>query len=525
VLAADIVAAIDYKASPLRERIAALEEQTKKLNEAVAEPFEMSASSSIVDSIRLENEAAVQRDNRMAQSLFRLLDLARGDAELFVFELIQNAVDAGAERLSIAVCDSALVVQHDNARRDGRGLSDAEVRAMCGVCTSSKTQHWSSGGFMGIGFKTLFKVFRRVEVHTSNGLHFALDTAPPHRLAGSTLPVRVAPRALDDGFDTLFLLSQPLVDAALRPPTVLRDSAVLGVFSAILARRGVRYAKLYGEVIGSAEIECFSVDFDTAPLWPSFCALRELDPASSGTPPKMRIEAFVSRRRRARHECWSLLPTLIECPFAFELDAPWMLDVDRQGLRNDQGSRVERRHLAARAVAAGAAVRLAAGVCGATRSHRRRSRACAARVASRAGKGRTAVRTLPARRARRRFRGARLYRWPKSLAWLAADASTSIPQRHLLLPPMLADGQFNAPSVDLLEWLGFVRPLTDGELLKVWPVDTSAIEARRPARVGAHCGARSSVFRGRLNTKFRRRCACEVREVRQPRFALSKSVS
>jgi hypothetical protein len=36
-LAADIVAAIDYKAGPLRERIAALEEQTKKLNEAVAE--------------------------------------------------------------------------------------------------------------------------------------------------------------------------------------------------------------------------------------------------------------------------------------------------------------------------------------------------------------------------------------------------------------------------------------------------------------------------------------------------------
>lgn len=279
----------------------------------------------------------------------------------------------------------------------------------------------------------------------------ALDKAPPYRLAGSTLPVCVAPRALDDGLDTLFLLSQPLVDAALRPPTVLRDSAVVGVFSAILARRGVRYPHLYGEATDSAGIQCFSVDFDTAPLWPSFCALRELDPASSGTPPKMRIEAFVSRR--ARHECWSLLPTLIECPFAFELDAPWMLDVNRQGLRNDQGRGREWndaiwQHVPSLLVQlcawlpASAAPRALIDV---DLVHAQRVWPAALEKAAVVTRS---VRFLPVVldaafewRSSDELVGARLYRWPKSLAWLAADASTSIPRRHLLLPPMLADGR------------------------------------------------------------------------------------
>lgn len=374
-----------------------------------------------------------------------------------MFELIQNAVDAGAERISISVRDSALVVQHDNARRVDRGLSDAEVRALCGVCTSSKTQHWSSVGFMGIGFKTLFKL-----LHTRTGLCFALDAAPPHGLAGSTLPVAVEPRQLDDGFETMFLLSHPLVDVALQPPTALRDPTVAPVFRAVLARRGVCHAKLYhdDQAAGDgAAIKCFSVEFDTTPLWASFCALRQLDPTSSKAP-LMRIEAFVSRR--ARHECWPLLPTQIECPFAFELDAPWMLDIDRQGLRNDHGRGREwndaiwqhvpslMAQLCAWLPTSAAAPRALIDV---DLVHAQRVWPAALEKTALVNALRS-VCFLPIVHDDA-FEwlsfdevGAHVHRWPKSLAWLKADAS--IPQRHLLLPPMLADDQFNAPSVDLL---------------------------------------------------------------------------
>jgi hypothetical protein len=84
-----------------------------------------------------ENNRAL-REERLAPALFRLLELARGAGELYLFEIFQNALDAGATRIDVSGDAKSLVIAHDNTRRDTCGLSENELVSICGVCVSSK---------------------------------------------------------------------------------------------------------------------------------------------------------------------------------------------------------------------------------------------------------------------------------------------------------------------------------------------------------------------------------------------------
>src|SRR5438094_799538 len=78
---------------------------------------------------------------------------------LYVGELLQNAVDAGARKIRIGFeeNDGVLVLEHD-----GRRFSDADVK---GLCTRGLSQKGATTvGFMGIGFKALFQSFECVDV-------------------------------------------------------------------------------------------------------------------------------------------------------------------------------------------------------------------------------------------------------------------------------------------------------------------------------------------------------------------------
>jgi hypothetical protein len=78
---------------------------------------------------------------------------------LYVGELIQNAVDAGARRIRLAVDEEAksLVVEHD-----GTPFNQEHVEALCVRGMSKKGA--GTVGFMGIGFKAVFQSFECVEV-------------------------------------------------------------------------------------------------------------------------------------------------------------------------------------------------------------------------------------------------------------------------------------------------------------------------------------------------------------------------
>ena len=80
-------------------------------------------------------------------------------ADLYLFELLQNAVDDGATRINVELQTApapALRLTHD-----GRGFSPLDVNGLASVGMSSK-QSRRAAGFMGIGFKACHKRFAHV---------------------------------------------------------------------------------------------------------------------------------------------------------------------------------------------------------------------------------------------------------------------------------------------------------------------------------------------------------------------------
>ena len=69
-------------------------------------------------------------------------------ADLYLFELLQNAVDDGATRIHVEPHRAGARA----AARDGRGFSPLDVNGLASVGMSSK-QSRRAAGFMGIGFR------------------------------------------------------------------------------------------------------------------------------------------------------------------------------------------------------------------------------------------------------------------------------------------------------------------------------------------------------------------------------------
>ena len=83
--------------------------------------------------------------------MLELLGQLYSDRTHFIFELIQNAEDAGATELTFELFDDRLELRHD-----GRPFSPADVRGICGVTAGTKTEDLTQIGKFGIGFKSVY---------------------------------------------------------------------------------------------------------------------------------------------------------------------------------------------------------------------------------------------------------------------------------------------------------------------------------------------------------------------------------
>jgi hypothetical protein len=72
------------------------------------------------------------------------------DATYFIFELLQNAEDAGATRVKCSLFRDRLEVL-----KDGRFFSDADVRGICAIGKGTKSYDLTQIGKFGIGFKSV----------------------------------------------------------------------------------------------------------------------------------------------------------------------------------------------------------------------------------------------------------------------------------------------------------------------------------------------------------------------------------
>ncbi|GFS15970.1 tudor domain-containing protein [Elysia marginata] len=142
---------------------------------------------SIVDNIRLEEfgvgielgeteqKLMKKQQERQGRSLQRLSkDLYSKDTH-FVLELIQNADDNSYPQdvvpaVKFLIDDTSVKVMNNES-----GFEAKNIQALCDVGKSTKTKHTIGYiGQKGIGFKSVFRVTGRPEVH-SNGFHICFD--------------------------------------------------------------------------------------------------------------------------------------------------------------------------------------------------------------------------------------------------------------------------------------------------------------------------------------------------------------
>lgn len=87
----------------------------------------------------------------------------------FIFELLQNAEDARATRVSFKLYQDRLELWHD-----GRPFNEKDVRGVCGIAESTKSEDLNKIGKFGIGFKSVYAYTCSPEVHSADE-HFTIE--------------------------------------------------------------------------------------------------------------------------------------------------------------------------------------------------------------------------------------------------------------------------------------------------------------------------------------------------------------
>ena len=115
--------------------------------------------------IREENIARYGWDTAVLDLLGQLYS----ERTHFIFELIQNAEDAGATGLAFELFEDRLELRHD-----GRPFTEADVRGVCGVGQSDKAGDLTAIGKFGIGFKSVYAYTRTPRIY-SGGEAFRIE--------------------------------------------------------------------------------------------------------------------------------------------------------------------------------------------------------------------------------------------------------------------------------------------------------------------------------------------------------------
>ena len=145
------------------------------------------------EKIREENIARYGWDTAVLDLLGQLYS----ERTHFIFELIQNAEDAGATELAFELAADRLELRHD-----GRPFTEADVRGVCGVGKSGKSGDLTAIGKFGIGFKSVYAYTKSPRVYSARvyaaGEHEAGEhEAGEHfRIENYVRPFPVAPLPL-----------------------------------------------------------------------------------------------------------------------------------------------------------------------------------------------------------------------------------------------------------------------------------------------------------------------------------------
>ena len=305
--------------------------------------------------------------------LLNVIELTFDHRWVYLYELVQNALDVSATSIAIRLAEAgdALILQHNG----DRSLDEKDVEGLSKVFRSTKGAR--SVGFMGIGFKSVFIRFQEARI-SGWGWKFRYGIAQvigekygdvQRDLLGAVVPIwddTIA--APEHGFTTRFEMRRRTdegTDIASDLVRFLPDDDRSSL--AILAMSGLKRLELDGRIweLGVGEeqdgnFEVTALSENENRLWRVFpaqfkpsreaiaCFLehRKIRPTQDD---REQVYADAARARRVlgvlpldndgipspptRGHVYATLPTEVTLPFGFHINADWLLNISRSGLR------------------------------------------------------------------------------------------------------------------------------------------------------------------------------------------------
>lgn len=155
------------------------------------------------DRIRADNVREYGQGTRHLSFLGKLYT----DKAHFIFELLQNAEDAGASKVLFQLAEGGLKVLHD-----GRPFNEQDVRGICGVGEGTKTEDLTQIGKFGIGFKSVYAYTTTPEIHSGD---------ESFKVENYVRPYAVPRQHIGDSWTTLFVF--PFNKEDVEPATACRE--------------------------------------------------------------------------------------------------------------------------------------------------------------------------------------------------------------------------------------------------------------------------------------------------------------
>jgi hypothetical protein len=154
------------------------------------------ANSTMADEVRQRQD----KDGMLRRALERIIQLYT-DKSHFVYELLQNAEDAGASQIKFKQYQDRLEVLHD-----GHPFSLANLQGLCDIGKSDKIGDLNQIGEFGVGFKSVFGICETVRLYShpragqeKEYRRFAVE------VRDFTNPVDIQDEEIDPGYTTRFV--------------------------------------------------------------------------------------------------------------------------------------------------------------------------------------------------------------------------------------------------------------------------------------------------------------------------------
>ena len=319
----------------------------------------------VVDRIRRDNEEQFRKGARVAVQKMLSADVPH--PWMYVYELTQNAIDAGARRVCWRTEGDTVMFQHDGCT----ALDESHVRGLSSLGASTKGLRMV--GFMGVGFKSVFARFREARV-SGFRWRFRFHVGVRHGDLGSQVPVwfdTLRPHWDDEvpdpdkGYTTAFHLRRPADPKRPVDDDLARlASPKNGTPLAVLARRGLTEMHVENVVwnlsVDDSIVTVRRSGSDAPWRWRAFVSRYRPDDDAMRRLLEVRQKThdqIDERGRRVEREVvglvplddnglprpsdhgrvYATLPTRVRIPFGFHLQADWFVNVDRQNLREVEG--------------------------------------------------------------------------------------------------------------------------------------------------------------------------------------------